>query len=48
MEADGHLLRVEQAQGHEGCEDFAILIEHMIMRVNDDIFERGESVGSDP
>jgi len=48
VEADGHVLRVERAQGHEECEGFAILIEHMLMRVNNEIFERGESVGSDP
>jgi hypothetical protein len=47
VEADGHVLRVERAQGHEECEGFAILIEHMLMRVNNDIFERGESVNSD-
>jgi len=48
VEADGHVLRVERAHGHEECEGFAILIEHMLMRVNNEIFERGESVGSDP
>jgi hypothetical protein len=48
VEADGHVLRVERAQGHEECEGFAILIEHMQMRLNNDIFERGESVDSDP
>lgn len=39
VEADGHVLRVERAHGHEECEGFAILIEHMLMRVNNDIFE---------
>ena len=47
VEADGHVLRVERAQGHEECEGFAILMKRILMRGND-IFERGESVGSDP
>jgi hypothetical protein len=32
VEADGHVLRVERAQGHEECEGFAILMEHMLIR----------------
>jgi hypothetical protein len=48
VEADGHVLRVERAQGHEESEGFAVLIEHMLMRVNNDISERGEGVDSDP
>jgi len=48
VEADGHVLRVERAHGHEEYEGFAILIEHMLMRINNEIVERGESVASDP
>lgn len=33
--------------GQEG-EGFAILIEHIVLRVNDDISERGEGGGNDP
>jgi hypothetical protein len=32
VEADGHVLRVEWAQGYEECGGFAILMEHMLMR----------------
>ena len=48
VEADGHVLRVERAQGHEEGQGFAILIEHMLMRANNDIFARGKSVDNDP
>ena len=45
VEADGQVLRVEQTKGREECDGFAILIEHILLRVNNDVFERGE-VGS--
>lgn len=48
MEADGHVLRVERTQGRQACDGFAILMEHILLRVNNDIFERGESGGNDP
>ena len=32
VEADGHVLRVERAQGHEECEGFAILMKHLLIR----------------
>ena len=47
VEAEGHVLRVEQVRGHEKCEGFAVLIEHTLLRVNNDIFDRGENPGND-
>ncbi len=47
VEAEGHVLRVEQVWGHEECEGFAVLIEHILLRVNNDIFDRGENPGND-
>lgn len=43
VEANGHVLRVEQAHGCEECEGFAILIEHILLLANNDVPERGES-----
>lgn len=48
VEADGYVLRVERTPGRQACDGFAILIEHILLRVNNDIFERGEGGGSDP
>lgn len=48
VEADGYVLRVERAPERQACDGFAILIEHILLRVNDDIFERGEGGGNDP
>lgn len=42
VEADGCVLRVERTRGREECDGFAILIEHILLRVNNDVFERGE------
>jgi hypothetical protein len=42
MEAVGQVLRVEQACGRKGCNGFAILTRHMLLRVNNDIHERRE------
>ncbi len=42
-----YVLRVEQVRGYEECEGFAVLIEHMPLRVNNDIFDRGENPGND-
>ncbi len=36
-----------EVRGHEECEGFAVLIEHMLWRVNNDIFDRGENPGND-
>lgn len=47
VEAEGHVLRVEQVPGHHECEGFAVLIEHMLLRVNDDVLDRGKNFGSD-
>lgn len=47
VEAEGHVLRVERVRGHEECEGFAVLIEHMLLRVNDDIVHGGGNLGSD-
>lgn len=46
VEAEGHVVRVEQVRGHEECEGFAVLIEHMLLRVNDDILHGGQNLGS--
>lgn len=48
VEADGYVLRVERTPGRQGCDGFAILMEHILLRVNNDIFERGEGGGNDP
>lgn len=47
VEADGHVVRVEQVRGKEECEGFAVLIEHMLLRVNNDILHGGQNLGSD-
>lgn len=47
VEANGHVLRVEQVQEHEECEGFAILIEHILLLVNNDVSGRGESGGNE-
>lgn len=47
LEADGCVLRVEQTPGRQACDGFAILIEHILLRVNNDIFEIGEGGGND-
>lgn len=47
VEAEGHVVRVEQVRGHEECEGFAVLIEHMLLRVNDDVLHREEDLGND-
>jgi len=41
LEADGQVIRVKQLRGRKECEGFAILTEHMILRFNSDIYERG-------
>ena len=48
VEADGHVLRVERTPGRQACDGFAILIEHIQLRVDNDIVERGEGGGNDP
>ena len=47
VEANGHVLRVEPAQGHEESQGFAILIEHIALLVNNDVPKRGESCGNE-
>lgn len=42
MEADGQVVRVDQARGREEGEGFAILTQHMVLRVNNEIYEGGE------
>jgi len=42
VEADGHVLRVERTPGREEYNGFAILIEHLLLRVNNDVFEQEE------
>lgn len=37
LEGDGHVLRVERPPGDEEGEGFAVLIEHIVLRLNDDI-----------
>jgi hypothetical protein len=48
VEADGYVLRVERTPGLQACDGFAILIEHIVLQVYNDIFERGEGGGNDP
>lgn len=48
VEADGHVLRVERTPGRQAGDGFAILIEHILLRVNGDISERGEGGSNDP
>ncbi len=43
VEGDGQVLRVEQALERKGCGGFAILTQHMLLGVNTEIYERGES-----
>jgi len=45
VEADGHVLRVERTPGREECDGFAILKEHILLWVNNDVFEQGEGSG---
>lgn len=37
LEAEGHVLRVERPAGDEECEGFAVLIQHIVLRLNNDI-----------
>ena len=46
VEAEGHVMRVEQVRGYEECEGFAVLIEHMVLRVNDDVLHGGQNLSS--
>lgn len=48
MEADGQVVRVEQARGREECEGFAVLTQHVVLRVNNEIYERGRRGGDGP
>lgn len=48
MEADGQVVRVEQARGREECEGFAILTQHMVLRANDETYEREQRGGDGP
>jgi len=48
MEADGQVVRVEQVRGRDECEGFAILTQHMVLRVNNEIYERGQRSGDGP
>lgn len=48
VEADGHVLRVERIPGCQARDGFAILIEHILLRVNNDLFETGEGGGNNP
>lgn len=48
MEADGQVVRVEQVRGREECEGFAVLTQHMVLRVNNEIYERGHRSGDGP
>lgn len=47
MEADGQVVRVEQARGREEREGFAILTQHVVLHVNNEIDERGERGGNE-
>ena len=47
VEADGQVLRVEQARGREELEGFAILTEHVTLRVSNEIYDRGENALDD-
>lgn len=42
VEAEGYVLRVERTRGGEERNGFAILIERILLRANNDVFERGE------
>ena len=44
VEADGQVIRVKQLRGRKECEGFAILTQHLILRFNSDIHERGDNV----
>ena len=48
MEADGQVVRVEQVRGRDECEGFAVLTQHMVLRVNNEIYERGHRSGDGP
>lgn len=48
MEADGQVVRVEQVLGRDECEGFAVLTQHMVLRVNNEIYERGHRSGDGP
>lgn len=48
MEADGQVVRVEQARGREECEGFAVLTQHMVLRVNNETYERAPRRGDGP
>lgn len=47
LEAEGQVLRVEQAQETKEFEGFAILAQHIILRFNNGMHERGEYGGDD-
>ena len=47
MEADGQVVRVEQARGREEREGFAILTQHVVLRVSNEIDDRRERGGSE-
>ena len=48
VEADGQVVRVEQVLGRDECEGFAVLTQHMVLRVNNEIYERGHRSGDGP
>ena len=48
VDADGYVLRVEQTRWRQACDGFAILIEHVLLRANNHIFESGGGSGNDP
>ncbi|HKW62505.1 MAG TPA: hypothetical protein VJN89_08180 [Candidatus Acidoferrum sp.] len=47
VEANGRVVRVELAEGYKECEGFAILIEHIVLLVNNDVPKQGESGGNE-
>jgi hypothetical protein len=47
LEADGQVIRVKHLRGRKECEGFAILTEHMILRLNNDIYERGDNADNE-
>jgi len=47
LEADGQVIRVKQLRGRKECEGFAILTQHMILRLNSDIYERGDNADTE-
>lgn len=47
LEAEGQVLRVEQAQEPKELEGFAILAQHIILRLDNGIYERRAYAGDD-